>query len=196
VHRVGPPRKSYSGAGGPQGTACPRGKSPEAARLVSNTVATACRDNRELKHSRRRSEPNGTWARGVETRPHPQAGSTLRRDSEPHECRRTRHGASAQVARKSPRVRYVAREAKTATKDQPGGACHAKEKKCRREALRKPQGRMSGRWVPAGQKTPERDSRRVGNPGDGTARPVNAAGTQEDAKPHESRPGRACQSWR
>jgi hypothetical protein len=128
--------------------------------------------------------------------PHPRAGSKLRRDSEPQERRWTRDGASAQVARTSQRVRYVAREAKPATNDPPGGACHAKEKKCRREALRKPQGRMSGRWVPAGQKTPERDSRRVGNPGDGTARPVNAAGTQEDAKPHESRPGRACQSWR
>jgi hypothetical protein len=95
---------------------------------------------------------------------------------------------SAQVARTSQRARYVAREAKPATNDPPGGACNVKEKKCRREAFRKPQGRMPGRWVPAGQETPERDSRRVGNPGDGTARPVNAAGTQEDAKPHESRP--------
>jgi len=74
------------------------------------------------------------------------------------------------------------------TNDPRGGACNAKEKKCRREASENRKGARPNRWVPAGQKTPERDSRRVGNPGDGTARPVNAAGTHKRAKPHESRP--------
>jgi hypothetical protein len=135
VHRVGPPRKSYSGAGGPQGTACPRGKSPEAARLVSNTVATACRDNRELKHSRRRSEPNGTWARGVETRPSPaQAGSRLRREQ-----RTPRASVDAQPRVRPGRENQPAgpvrhRDRKPVTNDPRGGACNAKEKKCRREA--------------------------------------------------------------
>jgi hypothetical protein len=189
VHRVGPPRKSYSGAGGPQGTACPRGQSPEAARLVSPIVATACRDNRELKHSRRRSEPNGTWARGVETRPSPaQAGSRLRREQ-----RTPRASVDAQPRVRPGRENQPAgpvrhRDRKPVTNDPRGGACNAKEKKCRREASENRKGARPGRWVPAGQKTPKRDSRRVGNPGDGTARPVNAAGTHEDAKPHESRP--------
>jgi hypothetical protein len=196
VHRVGPPRKSYSGAGGPQGTACPRGQSPEAARLVSPTVATACRDNRELKHPRRRSEPNGTWARSVETRRSPADQIKAAKGSTNPRSVGGRQRCVRPSRENQPAGPVRCREAKPATNDPPGGACNSKEKNRRREASRKPQGRRSSRWVPAGQKTPKRYSRRVGNPGDGTARPVNAAGTHERAKPHESRPGRACQSWR
>jgi len=109
VHRVGPPRKSYSGAGGPQGTAGPRGQSPEAERLVSNTVATACRDNRELKHPRRRSEPNGTWARGVVTRHSPADQiKAAKGRANPRSVGGRATNALAQVARTSQRARYAA----------------------------------------------------------------------------------------
>jgi hypothetical protein len=135
------------------------------------------------------SEPNGTWARGVETRPSPaQAGSRLRREQ-----RTPRASVDAQPRVRPGRENQPAgpvrhRDRKPVTNDPRGGACNAKEKKCRREASKNRKGARPGRWVPAGQKTPKRDSRRVGNPGDGTARPVNAAGTHERAKPHESRP--------
>jgi hypothetical protein len=39
--------------------------------------------------------------------------------------------ASTQVARTSQRARYVAREAKPATNDPPGGACNAKDVQAR-----------------------------------------------------------------
>ena len=109
-------------------------------------------------------------------------------NSEPQERRRTREQRVRPGRENQPAGPVRHRDKRPVTNDPPGGACNSKEKNRRREASRKPQGRRSSRWVPAGQKTPKRDSRRVGNPGDGTARPVNAAGTQEDAKPHESRP--------
>jgi hypothetical protein len=63
VHRVGPPRQSYSGAGGPQGTAWPRDERPVAAHPTP-TARDGLSRAREPNHSRRRTGRSDTWARG------------------------------------------------------------------------------------------------------------------------------------
>ena len=85
VHRVGPPRKSYSGAGGPQGTAWPRDERPEAARPIldrprrlvarprAKTLAATERTKRQVgpgaRETRRRPRTPGVTLRRVQANP-------------------------------------------------------------------------------------------------------------------------------
>jgi hypothetical protein len=186
--RDGPPRKSYSGAGEPQDTACPRGENPGAERhlrprsrrLVATTASQTTRGVREERRNRQVGPRRGntTLTRGT-------AGSTLRRArKESHDRRRA--ATPAQVARTVAAGPVRHRETKPVTNDPPRRRLQRKSKERRREAHENRKGERGP--VGAGpHQTPERDGPRDGNPADGTARPANVEGT-DTRKPHESRP--------
>lgn len=119
--RDGPPRKSYSGAGEPQDTACPRGENPGAERhlpprsrrLVATTASQTTRGVRKKRRKRQVGPRRGntTLTRGT-------AGSTLRRArKESHERRRA--ATPVQVARTVAAGPVRHREMKPVTNDPP-----------------------------------------------------------------------------
>jgi len=119
VHRVGPPRQSYSGAGGPQGTAWPRDERPGAAHPTP-TARDGLSRARERKHSRRRTGRKRQVGPGTrETRPRPRRQEkSCEGSGEPQERRR--------VQRNDP----------SRSREQPTGPVHRRER-IRRRMTRK-----------------------------------------------------------
>lgn len=146
--RDGPPRKSYSGAGETQDTACPRGENPGAARhpppRSRRLVATAAsQTTRGVRRNDQTAGGSEAWKHDAHPRT---AGSRLRRvRTESHERRRA--ATPVQVARTVAAGPVRHRETKPVTNDPPRRRLQRKVKERRREA-RKTARAHATRWVP------------------------------------------------
>lgn len=120
VHRVGPPRKSYSGAGGPQGTAWPRDERPGTARPIRDRPRRlVARPRAKTLAATERTQAAGGPGDARNAPPTAPPGVTLRRvTGEPHERRR--------VQRNDP----------PRSREQPAGPVHRRER-IRRRMTRK-----------------------------------------------------------
>jgi len=178
VHRVGPPRKSYSGAGGPQGTAWPREERPGTARpILDRPRRLVARPRAKTLAATERTKAAGGPGDARNAPPTAPPGGKLRRV----QANPTSVGGCNATTRpgreNGPRGPGTPPRTKPAANDPRGGVSRTHEDDGETRGVEKPHGRER---TPKGYR--QRDKRRSGTvretaTPDGTARPANAEGT-------------------